>query len=141
MWLSSRAITTTLMVVLVIVIVMVAGVGYLTLQGLPSTPSNGSVSSSSSVSMLITSVVGNYQTESVSISNNTEVDVTCNYCSLTFNLNSGIILSLNVVGNSNEIAVSGGSTNLSGSGNDNTFSLQNTKVLSDSLTGNSNSVD
>jgi hypothetical protein len=96
--------------------------------------------SSTQVSMTTSSIVGNDLSETVSISNDTEIDLTCNSCVITLNVNSGVTINLDTVGNYNQVTVNGGSTNLSGSGNDNTFYLQNTKVLSNTMIGSGNSI-
>jgi hypothetical protein len=96
--------------------------------------------SSTQVSMTTRSIVGNDVSETVTISSDTEIDLTCNFCVITLNVNSGVTINLDTVGNYNQVTVNGGSANLSGSGNDNTFYLHNTKVLSNTMIGNGNSI-
>jgi hypothetical protein len=98
------------------------------------------VTSSTQVSMTTRSIVGNDISETVTISSDTEIDLTCNFCVITLNVNSGVTINLDTVGNYNQVTVNGGSANLSGSGNDNTFYLHNTKVLSNTMIGNGNSI-
>jgi predicted PurR-regulated permease PerM len=138
---SSKGIS-TIAVIVIVVIVAVGALGAFAYVAMPSIFSNQNSGSGSStqVSTETTSIVGNSLTETVTISNNTEVDLTCNSCIITFNVNSGVTLTVNTVGNYNQVTVNGGSTSLSGTGNDNTFYLQNTKVLSNNLTGNGNTV-
>jgi Na+-transporting NADH:ubiquinone oxidoreductase subunit NqrF len=128
---------------IVIAVVVVAVAGVVAYAYIPTIPihqtTNYGCCSTSTISSE-TSIVGNDITESVAISVNTGVDLTCNSCSITFNVNSGSTLTINVVGNSNQVTINGGSTNIEGTGNYNIFYASDTHVSSNSLTGNDNSV-
>ncbi len=86
-------------------------------------------------------ISGNSLTETVPITSDSTVSMSCNYCTITLQLSaSNVRADLDISGNYNHVTVTGGQTNISVSGNYNTVNAQGTTVLSVQNSGNGNTV-
>ncbi len=86
-------------------------------------------------------ISGNSLTETVPVTSDSTVSMSCNYCTITLQLSaSSVRADLNVSGNYNHVTVAGGQTNLVVSGNYNTVNAQGTTVLSVQNSGTGNTV-
>jgi hypothetical protein len=122
--------STLAMVAIIIVIVAVAASAYVGIQLVHLFSGQNSEGA--------TSFVGNNISVNENISVNSTVDLTCNSCSITFNIDPNVTLKLNVAGNSNHLYINGGSIYVEGTGNSNMFYLANANALNNTLAGNGN---
>lgn len=150
---SNRGISTTATVIVVVAVIVVAGIGtfaYVASRAMPyifssnqntqNTATQGGASSSSQCTPSSNVIQGNSISETISVCKNTNFTIQCNSCTLTFNVDSGVTITLTVQGDSNQVTVNGGSTELTGQGNYNTFYFRNTQDLGNTLQGTGNSV-
>ena len=124
--------------VVVVVVALVAGLGAYGAYRLFQTSDlpNGGGSSIHTID-----ISGNSLTETVPITTNSTVDMSCNYCTITLQLSaSNVRADLDLSGNYNHVTVAGGETNISISGNYNAVRDGQTAVLSVQDSGNGNTV-
>jgi flagellar basal body-associated protein FliL len=133
--------TGTIIVVVIVVVALVAGLGgygvYQIYQASPQQNSGGSTTTGPH----IVDISGNSLTETVPISANSTVNMSCNYCTVTLQLSaSNVKADLDLSGNYNHVTITGGKANVSVSGNYNVVNAQQTMVLSIENTGNGNTI-
>jgi hypothetical protein len=131
-------------VVVVVVIALVAGLGaygaYRIFQTSDQQNGGGSTTTTTT-SPHIVDISGNSLTETVPISTNSTVNISCNYCNITLQLSaSNVRADLDLSGNYNHVTITHGETNISVSGNYNTVYAGRTVVLNVQNYGNGNTI-
>ncbi len=82
------------------------------------------------------SVVGNDQTQNITVSNQTSVDITANFDNVSIAIITSSPINISVIGNDDNIRIIEGKINLDASGNDDIFQLKNVTLLARDIVGN-----
>lgn len=135
----------TIILVIVVVVALVAGLGgFAAYQIYQVAQQNGGVGGSTTTTTTKSNtktISGSYLTESVPFTNNSIIDMTCNYCTITlYTTASSIRANLDITGNYNHVTITHGQVNISVTGNYNVVNAQQTIVLSVQDTGTGNTI-
>jgi hypothetical protein len=130
----------TIIVVIVGVVVLVVGLGgYVTYQIYRAYQPSGSTTVTTGPAFL--QISGSSLKETVPVSSDSTVQMSCNYCTITLQLGSpSVTIDLQISGNYNQVTVTGGRTGIFVSGNYNTVNAQGTTVLSVQNSGVGNTI-
>jgi hypothetical protein len=139
---SKSHLARNIIAIVAVTLIAISAAGYAVFRGYNSGITSQQTQTTSTQSQVSQQLIsGNDLTETIPVSTDSSVTISCNSCNITFNLNSGTTLNLLVSGNYNTATLNGGQTNLQVSGNYNLVNAQNTALLSNQNSGTGNTVN